>query len=55
MELGPVTKRNKRNKKKIDMSCWQIVTSLSFFQFMVNWSNLEDEFQMHGLEYLHCH
>ena len=40
MKLGPVTNLDKRNKttskKKMMMSCWQIVTSLSFFQFMAN-------------------
>ena len=40
MQLGPVTKLNKRNKitsKKWTMtSCRQIVTSLSFFGFMAN-------------------
>ena len=40
MKLGPVTKLDKRNKttsKKLTMtSCQQIVTSLSFFQFMAN-------------------
>ena len=40
MKLGPVTKLDKRNKtapKKLTMtSCWQVVTSLSFFWFMAN-------------------
>ena len=40
MKLGPVTKPDKRNtttSKHLTMtSCWQIVTSLSFFQFMAN-------------------
>ena len=39
MKLGPVTKLYKRNKniKKLTVtSCQQIVTSLSFFQFMDN-------------------
>ena len=40
MKLGPVTKLNNRNKirsKKTDeTSCQKIVTSLSFFQFMVD-------------------
>ena len=41
MKLGPVTKRDNRNKeiskKKLTIaSCQQIVTSLSFFKFMAN-------------------
>ena len=40
MKLGPVTKLEKRNKtmsKNLTVrSCWQMVTSLSFFQFMAN-------------------
>ena len=39
MKLGPVTKLGKRNQnmsKKSMMSCWQIVTSLSSFLFIVN-------------------
>ena len=40
MKLGLGTKLDKRNKtvpKKLTMtSCWQIVTSLSFFWFMAN-------------------
>ena len=40
MKLGPVTKIDKRNtaaSKKIDNNiCQQIVTPLSFFQFMAN-------------------
>ena len=39
MKLGPVTKLDKRNKtsKKFDeKSCRKIVTSLSFFGFLVN-------------------
>ena len=40
MKLGPVTKLHKRNKitsKNLTMaSCLEIVTSLSFFQFMAN-------------------
>ena len=40
MKLGPVTKLDKRDKtgqKNLKMtSCRQIVTSLSFFRFMVN-------------------
>ena len=41
MELGPVTKLNKKTKRtskrnlKI-MPCWQIVTSLYFFRFIAN-------------------
>ena len=38
MKLEPVTKIDKKNKTTsknlMMMSCWQIVTSLSFFQFM---------------------
>ena len=40
MKLGPVTNLDKRKKttsKKIDVtSCRKIVTSLSFFEFLVN-------------------
>ena len=40
MKVGPVTKPDKRNKttSKILMlvSCWNIVTSLPFFQFTAN-------------------
>ena len=42
MKLGPVTKRDKRNKttskkKKLTiMSCYKIVTLLSLFWFMAN-------------------
>ena len=40
MKLGPVNKLDKRNKTKskklMVMSCQQIVTSLSLFQFMAN-------------------
>ena len=40
MKLGALTKFDKRNKttsKKLTMtSCWQIVTSLSFFGFLAN-------------------
>ena len=40
MKLGAVTKlegRNKKKSKKLTMvSCWKILTSLSFFGFMVN-------------------
>ena len=40
MKLEPVTKLDKRNtamlKKLTMMPCWQIVTSLCFFQFMDN-------------------
>ena len=40
MKLGPVTKIDKGNKttsKNLTMmSCWKIVTSLSFFRFIAN-------------------
>ena len=45
MKLGPVTKLDKKNsvtpKKVTMMSCRQIVTSLSFFRFMVNFQPSE--------------
>ena len=37
MKLGPVTKLDKRNK-----TCWQIVTSLSFFGFLTNLEQSRD-------------
>ena len=52
MKLGPVIKHEKGNKmtsKKLNMtSCWQVVTTLSFFRFMAS-LNPEAEFRTHSL------
>ena len=47
-----LTRETKQRQKNLPMSCPQVVTSLSFFQFMVNLeqsSNREAGFQMHSL------
>ena len=49
MELGPVTKLNKRNKKKLTSHVGKLLLHCHFFNLWSIWSNLEDEFQMHGL------
>ena len=52
MKLGPVTKLDKSkpatSKKLMMTSCWKIVTSLSFFLFLVNCSYPEAGFQTYG-------
>ena len=44
MKFRPVTKLDKKTSKKLTMSsCWQILMSLSFFQFMPNLEQFESQ------------
>ena len=59
MKLRPVTKLDMRNKamlKKLTMTPFlQIVTLLSFFQFMANLEHREAGFRRHSLQNLYFH